>query len=354
MSGVQTSPSPKNEDVVNWGILGAAKVAKRAVGPGIQRSPNGVIHAIASRSLEKARDYASTFGVPEAYGSYDELLKDPKVQAVYIPLPNTLHKEWTIRAAEAGKHVLCEKPLASNAAEAQEMVDACRRNDVLLMEAFQYRLHPQTQAVKKIIDEGRIGKVVAVASVHSSSRPEEGNIRMKRELGGGPLADKGCYCVSIARLLMDGEPTSVFARGDFDKDGLDWRVTADLEFQGGRMAWLDTSHKLVGGSYYQGCQIFGEKGRIYIPLPFAQRPVTEQGRIVDTSFVVSSDESMDSVEEKVNVKGVHQWQLEVEYFADRILKSEPLGYPMEDGLAQTKVMDAIYKSAREGGRPERI
>jgi predicted dehydrogenase len=207
--------------------------------------------------------------------------------------------------------------------------------------------------VKKLIDEGRIGRVVAVAAVHSSSPPGPENIRAKSELGGGPLADKGCYCVNIARFFVGGEPTGVFARGDFDQDGLDRRVTADLEFQGGATAWMDSSHKLAGESYYQSCEIFGEKGRIYIPLPFAQRPTTEQGEIVDTSFVVCNDESVVSLEEKVNVKGVHQWQFEVEYFADRILKSEPIGFPMEDGLTQTQAMDAIYKSAREG-RPEAL
>jgi D-xylose 1-dehydrogenase (NADP+, D-xylono-1,5-lactone-forming) len=348
MSGVQTSPSPKNKDVVNWGILGCARVANRAVGPGMQRSSNGVIYAIASRSLEKAKDYAKRFGVPAVYGSYEDLLKDPKVQAVYIPLPNTLHREWTVRAAESGKHVLCEKPLASNAAEAEEMVDACRRNDVLFMEGFQYRLHPQNQAVKKLIDGGRIGKVIGIAAVFSAPRPAEGNIRSNKELGGGALGDMGSYCVNIARFLTDAEPTSVFARGDFANDGLDRRVTVDLEFPKGTIAWLDTSQRLAGGSVYQSCEIFGDRGRIYIPLPYAQRATTEKGEIVDTSFLVSNDEPLDSEKEEIRIQGVHQWQLEVEYFADRVLRSEPIGYPMENGLAQTKAMDAIYRSAREG------
>jgi len=339
---------PKNKKVLRWGIVGCARIAELAVAPGIFQSPNGVVQAVASRSLAKARDFGSKFGAETAYGSYDELLKDPKVEAVYIPLPNTMHKEWAVRAAERGKHVLCEKPLASNAGEAQEMVDACRRNDVLLMEAFQFRLHPQIQAVRRLVEEGRIGKVVAATATHCSDPPAEGNIRVSSELGGGPLGDKGSYCVSFARLFMGGEPSRVFARGDFDQDGMDWRVTADMEFSGGRMAWMDTSHKLGKGTYYQASQIYGEEGRILIPMPFAQRATLARGQLVGTTFTVSSDEVFKERDEVVTVKGVNQWHLEAEYFADRVLKGEPISYPMEDGLAQTKVMDAVYASAREG------
>jgi xylose dehydrogenase (NAD/NADP) len=348
MPGVQTSPSPKNKDVVRWGILGNARVANRAVGPGMQRSSNGVIYAIASRSMERAKEYSNLFGVENSYGSYEDLLKDPNVQAVYIPLPNTLHREWTVRAAESGKHVLCEKPLASNATEAQEMIDACRRNDVLLMEAFQYRLHPQNQAVRKLIDDGRIGRVIGLTANFSAGRPPAGNIRVDKALGGGAMGDMGSYCLNIARFFTNGEPTSIFARGDFDKDGLDRRITAEVQFSNGATAFLDTSQWLERGSVCQSCEIFGDRGRVYIPLPFAQRATTERGEIVDASFYVSDDEQMDSKVEEVRVAGVHQWQLEVEYFADRILRSEPIGYPMEDGLAQARGMDAVYTSAIEG------
>lgn len=147
---------------------------------------------------------------------------------------------------------------------------------------------------------------------------------------------------------MGGEPSRVFARGDFDQNGMDWRVTADMEFSGGRMAWMDTSHKLAKGTYYQASQIYGEKGRILIPMPFAQRATLARGQIVDTTFTVSSDEVFKESDEVVTVKGVNQWHLEAEYFADRVLKGEPISYPMENGLAQTKVMDAVYASAREG------
>lgn len=333
---------------LKWGILGAAKIAETAIAPGIVQSPNGMLQAVASRSIGKAQDFGKRFGAQVAYGSYEELLKDPEIEAVYNPLPNTLHKEWTVRAAEAGKHVLCEKPLASNTKEAQEMVDACRKNGVHLMEAFQFRLHPQITAVRKLLEEGSMGKVTAITTTHSSEPPKEGNIRVNPELGGGPLGDKGCYCVSFARLFMDGEPNRVFARGDFDKSGMDWRVTADLEFSGGRMTWLDTSHELAEGHYYQASQILCEKGRVLIPMPFAQRATFARGEVIDTTYTVINSETFKEREQVVTVKGVNQWHMEVQYFADKVLKDEPIAFPMEDGLAQTKVMDAIYASAREG------
>jgi D-xylose 1-dehydrogenase (NADP+, D-xylono-1,5-lactone-forming) len=348
MSGFKTSSSRKNKSLVKWGILGTGFVANTAVGPGIQRSENGTIYAIASRSLERAKDYAKKFKVPVTYGSYDELLKDPSVQAVYISLPNTMHREWTVRAAEQGKHVLCEKPLTTGAREAHEMVNACSKNKVLLMEAFQYRLHPQTLGVKKLIDAGKIGKVLSINAVHSSGPPDVGNIRVNAKLGGGALADKGSYCVNVARFFSGTEPTGAFARGDFDKDGLDWRITADLSFPGGGTAWAETTHKLASGSYYQSCEIFGEKGRIYISHPFGQRAITEHGDFAEASFRVLIDGAVKQDEEDVHIQGVDQYQLEVEYFAERVLKGEPIGFPMEDGLAQTRTMDAIYKSAKEG------
>jgi len=178
---------PKHEsELVNWGVLGVARVAEKVLVPGIQRSGNGRIHAVASRTPEKAREFAQKVGARAAYGSYEELLRDGLVQAVYIALPNSLHREWTIRAAEAGKHVLCEKPLAPRYADAVEMGDACRRNDVLLMEAFAHRFHPQNVAVKRIVDEGGIGEPTGFVAVHSSSLPQPGDIRLSKELDGGP------------------------------------------------------------------------------------------------------------------------------------------------------------------------
>jgi D-xylose 1-dehydrogenase (NADP+, D-xylono-1,5-lactone-forming) len=205
----------KNESrLVNWGVLGVARVAEKVMVPGIQRSGNGMVHAVASRTPEKAVEFAQRVGARVAYGSYEELLRDDLVQAVYIALPNSLHKEWTVRAAEAGKHVLCEKPMATRYADAVEMVDACRRNGVVLMEAFAHRFHPQNVAVKCIVDEDGIGEPTGFVAVHSSSPPQQGDIRLSKELDGGVLADKGCYCVNTARLMLGTEPTSIFARGD--------------------------------------------------------------------------------------------------------------------------------------------
>jgi D-xylose 1-dehydrogenase (NADP+, D-xylono-1,5-lactone-forming) len=335
-------------ELVNWGVLGAARVAEKVLVPGIQRSGNGRVYAVASRTPEKASQFAKKVGARVAYGSYEELLRDDLVQAVYVALPNSLHKEWTIRAAEAGKHVLCEKPMATRYADAVEMVDACRRNGVLLMEAFAHRFHPQNVAVKRIVDEGGIGEPTGFVAVHSSSLPEQGDIRLNKELDGGALADKGCYCVNTARLMMGTEPTSVFARGQYlDGDGVDVRLTVELGFPGGRVAQLDTGLVLKGDAYYQSYTVLGEDARIWVPVGFAQRETYRQGIIVDSSYHIARSAGLGLAIERVDVPGVHQWQLEAQYFADRVLKSESIRYPAENGLGNAKVMDAIYRSARE-------
>jgi D-xylose 1-dehydrogenase (NADP+, D-xylono-1,5-lactone-forming) len=221
-------------ELPNWGILGVARVAEKVLVPGIRRSGNGRVNGVASRSPEKAREFAHRVGARASYGSYEELLRDDMVQALYIALPNSLHKEWTIRAAGAGKHVLCEKPMATRFADAVEMVDACRRNNVLLVEAFAHRFHPQNLAVKRVVDEGGIGEPTGFVAVHSSSLPQPGDIRLSKELDGWVLADKGCYCVDTARLMMSAEPTSVFASGRYlGGDGVDLRLTIELGFPGG-------------------------------------------------------------------------------------------------------------------------
>ena len=190
-------------ELVNWGVLGSSAQPRSSSVPGIQRSGNGRVHAVASRTpLGRPASSRGRWERGCAPAGYYELLGDDLVQAVCIALPNSLHKEWTIRAAEAGKHVLCEKPMSTRYADAVEMVDACRRNDVLLMEAFAHRFHPQNVAVKRAVDEGGIGEPTGFVVVHSSSLPQPGDIRLSKELDEGVLADKGCCCLNTARLMM--------------------------------------------------------------------------------------------------------------------------------------------------------
>jgi len=206
---------------VQWGILGCARIAATALIPGIQGSANGKVLAVASRSLDKAQEYAQKFDVPRAYGSYEELLNDPEIHAVCVPLPNSLHKEWTLKAAEKGKHVLCEKPIACTAAEARDMSATCRANGVLLMEAFAQNFHPQFQKVQELIEEGRIGKILRIAAAMSRSVYPADDIRMNPSLGGGALMDLGCYCINSARNLVGCEPVSVFATQEIGQSGVD-------------------------------------------------------------------------------------------------------------------------------------
>ena len=339
--------SPSETGIVNWGILECALVARKVALPGILGSQNSQALAIASRDLSKAREFGHDFAIERAYGSYDQLLDDPDIQAVYIPLINSLHCEWTIRAAEKGKHVLCEKPLALNTSQAQEMVDASQRHGVLLMEVFAHRFHPHNVKAKTLIEEGRIGRVVSMTSIHSSGRPLATDIRLNKEVGGGILMDKGCYCVNTARFISGSEPESVFARVTFGETGVDERVIAHLKFPDGALCYLDSSIHLAFGTYQQGYEVFGEKGSIRVPQPFSQLSTYREGKIVDTSiFVTAQDRNLPHIEE-IHFSGVHQWQLQIDHFADQVLQGNTGPSAGRDGLANMKVMDAIYESARQ-------
>ena len=346
--------SQENNKRLRWGVLGCARVAEAVLIPGIQRSRNGTVSAVASRDLDRARGFAEKFSIGKAYGSYEKLLGDAEIEAVYIPLPNGLHKEWTIRAAREGKHVLCEKALACSAEEAQEMVDACRKNSVLLMEAFAHRFHPQNRLVKKLVSEGRIGKVLGMISTHSVGPHPSDNIRLNRELGGGVLGDLGCYCLDTARFLLENEPTSVFAKIEFgEESSVDERATVTLHFPDDSVVYFDSSFRLAPGTYCGAYEVLGEGGQIYVPKAFAQLDTYRLGKIVDTYFFVRDNAipgQAESKTQRIDVEGIHQWQLEAEHFADTILAGEELEFPAENGLGNSKVLDAIYQSAK-GGRP---
>lgn len=331
-----------------WGILGCASVARQVTIPGIRNSRNGTALAIASRSLAKAEEFGRKLGIERTYGSYEELLDDPDVTAVYIPLANSLHKEWTIRAAEKSKHVLCEKPLSVNAVEAEEMRKACRQSGVILMEVFAHRFHPQNLRVKELIDEGRIGRLLHFSSFHASGPPPAGDIRLSKDLAGGVLMDKGCYCLNIARFFFGSEPVSVYATAEFgEESGVDERVVVTLEFPEGKVAHFESSFRLKEGSYTQGYDVFGTQGHIQVPQGFSQIETYRRGTLVDTRFSVGDIAVLEPKQETFVCEGVHIWQLQAEYFADRVLNGEEISFPAEDGLANMKAIDAIYRSARE-------
>ena len=336
------------KQTVQWGILGCARIAATAVIPGIQGSSNGELLAVASRNLEKAKEYARKFGISRSYGSYEELLEDPEIQAVCVPLPNGLHREWTIKAAEKGKHVLCEKPIACSATEAREMSEACRMNDVLLMEAFAQRFHPQYQRVEELIREGKIGKTLRITASMSRSLYPADDIRMNPGLGGGALMDLGCYCINTARHLVGSEPVSVFARQEFGQSGVDERTTGTLYFPGGEILQFDTNLYLDEKHFEQGCTVHGEKGNIYIPQAFSQVEILRFGRMGEATLFITDHRIGSRQTKTVRIEAVHQWRLEQEFFADRVLAGKPIEMPGENGVANMRVIDAVVQGARTG------
>lgn len=246
---------------IKWGVLGTANIARGCTIPGMQLAENCELYAIAGRSLEKAEQFRAEFGFEKAYGSYEALLADPVVEAVYIPLPNTLHYEWVIKAAKAGKHILCEKPLAPNANQAAQMQAAARENGVLLMEAFAYLHSPLIAAIKAELDKGAIGEVRYLENAFVTSDYDLSNIRMRKETLGGSLYDLGCYCISQAVWLL-GEPESVCAVADFSDQGVDRLATGILSYANGARAAFTCGMTLPTEQYRRldRLQIHGTKG----------------------------------------------------------------------------------------------
>ncbi len=246
---------------IKWGVLGTANIARGCTIPGMRLAENCELYAIAGRSLEKAEQFRSEFGFEKVYGSYEELLDDPAVEAVYIPLPNTLHYEWVIKAAKAGKHILCEKPLAPSAEKAEEMQNAARENGVLLMEAFAYLHSPLIAAIKAELDRGAIGEVCYLENAFITSDYDLSNIRMRRETLGGSLYDLGCYCISQSIWLL-GEPESVHAVADFSDQGVDRLTTGMMSYANGVQAAFTCGMTLATGQNRRldRLQIHGTKG----------------------------------------------------------------------------------------------
>jgi len=329
------------EQKLKWGVLGTANIGRAAVIPAIRRSNNGQVIGAASRSEEKARAFADNLGIPQAYGSYEALLAAKDIKAIYIPLPNSLHREWTIKAAEAGKHVLCEKPLALNAAECEEMAAAAAQNNVVLMEAFMYRFHPQTQKVLELIRDGAIGEPRLIYATFTFRLSNPANIRLQPDLGGGSLMDVGCYCVNISRTLAGVEPVEVQAYANWGKTGVDEQMVGTLRFADGLLAQFDCALTLERREFYQ---VAGPEGHIEVPSAFlpgtGDTTIYEcHGRQGATTHAIS---------------GVDEYQLMVEHFADCVLHNKPVRYSPAEAAANMQVIEALYRSARNDGQPERV
>ncbi len=322
---------------IRWGIVSTANIGVAKVVPAMMRGTHSEVVAIASRDLAKAQAAASKLGIAKAYGSYEALLADPEVEAIYNPLPNHLHVPVSIQALQAGKHVLCEQPIALSAAEAQQLVDAGQRYPQLkLMEAFMYRHHPQWQRAKAIVASGGIGQLRTINSVFSYFLTDPSNVRNQADIGGGGLMDIGCYNISLSRFIFGSEPTRVCGLVEYDPTlNVDRLASGMMQFAGGT-ATFTCSTQL---SSYQRVNIFGTTGRIEIEIPFNAPPDkpckmwhTRSGTTQEIVFPVCD-----------------QYTIQGDLFSLAILNDTAVPTPMSDAVANMRVIEAIVASDKQGG-----
>ena len=320
---------------INWGILSTAKIGLTKVIPAMQRGQFCEIKAIASRNIEKANEAADKLNIPNRYASYEELLADPDIDAIYNPLPNHLHVYWTMKALEAGKHVLCEKPIGMNADEATALADAAKNYPQLkVMEAFMYRFHPQWEKALELVKTGAIGEVKTVQSFFSYYNVDPQNIRNNAAVGGGALMDIGCYCISFPRFLFEEEPSKVMGLMDFDPSMKTDRLTSGiLHFPSGKNSTFTCSTQLMP---FQQTNIFGEHGHIVIEIP-VNSPPDETAKIT----IRTKEET-----KTFSFEPVDQYTLQGDAFANAILRNEPVPTPLSDAIANMRVIDKIVESAR--------
>lgn len=324
---------------VKWGVISTAKIGVEKVIPAMQKGEASEVVAIASRDAETAREAAEKLGIPKHYGSYEELLADPEIEAVYNPLPNHRHVPWSVKAAEAGKHVLCEKPLALTAKEAQTLVDARDRTRVLITEAFMVRSHPQWLRVRELVREGRIGELRAVQGAFSYMNRDPQNIRNMADIGGGGVYDIGCYPTVIARYLFEAEPTRVAAIVERDPEMRTDRLTsAMLDFEKGQASWV-CSTQLVP---YQRMQIFGTTGRIEVEIPFNAPPDTPVRIFIDDGSAFAGANAQ--VEE---FPVVDQYTVQGDLFSRAVRSGEPVEFPLENAVANMRILEAVLRAGDE-------
>ena len=326
---------------VRWGILSTADIGRRKVVPAMQNARRSRVVAVASRDGARARAYADELGIERAHGSYETLLADPDVDAVYIPLPNHIHAPWVMAAAAAGKHVLCEKPLAMNADEAQRMADACAAAGVVLLEAFMYRLHPSWMAVRELVAGGRIGRLTAIQSWFGYYNDDPADIRNIAEFGGGALYDIGCYSINVSRLLFGGEPRVVEARIERDPtSGVDILTSAILHFDGGIASFTCSTRSETD----QRVHIYGTQGRISLGIPFNIPPHLP----TDVHVTAGGNPPLAPHTDVLTFPPSDQYTAQAEEFAAAVLDGAPLRFPPSDAVANMRVIDRVFESAARG------
>jgi predicted dehydrogenase len=321
---------------IRWGVLSTAKIAREKVIPAMQKGSHSSIDAIASRNAEHAATVAASLGIPKAYGSYEALLNDADIDAVYIPLPNHMHVPWAIKALEANKHVLCEKPIGLSSEEAKQLQQAASQKPQLkIMEAFMYRFHPQWQHAKKLAHNGSIGRLKTIQSFFSYFNDDADNIRNQQGIGGGGLMDIGCYGISLSRFIFDEEPGSVAGMVEFDPVlKTDRMASGILNFSNGTSSFT-CSTQLVS---YQRVNIFGTEGRIEIEIPF-NAPSLEP-----TKIWLHTDKGT----EEINFDAVDQYTIQGDLLSKAIIDNTSVPTDLEDAICNMKVIEAVFKSSEEG------
>jgi xylose dehydrogenase (NAD/NADP) len=317
-------------NAVNWGILSTADINQKLI-PGAHESPKVKLLAVASRDKERAEEYARSWEIERAYGSYDELLADPEIEAVYIPLPNTMHVEWSIKALEAGKHVLCEKPMSRSAADVERAFETAEKDGRILSEAFMYRHNPQTRQLTQLVDDGAIGELRLIRAAFSYGLYDAENIRLRTDVEGGSLMDVGCYCVSGSRLL-GGEPERVYGEARIGETGTDWVFTGTLRFPGDVLATFDCGTALVDRDELEA---IGSEGSLFLDDPWHCTVPTIELR---------KDGNVD----RIGVERQDSYRLELENVSDAIRGEADLLLGREDGVAQARVLEALHQSATSG------
>ncbi len=314
-------------DAVKWGIISTADINRKVI-PGAHASSKVDLVGVASRDLQRAQTYAEEWKIPRAYGSYEDLLADPEIEAVYISLPNTMHCEWSIKSVEAGKHVLCEKPMTRHTKEVEEAFDAADKAGRLLSEAFMYRHNPQTKRVKQLIEEGAIGELRVVRSVFSYGLYDEDNIRLRTDVEGGALMDVGCYNVSGSRLV-GGEPERVFGEAWYGPSGTDWVFNGTLRFPENVIGLFHCGTALPE---QDELEVIGSEGSLFLDDPWhCNVPVIELRR-------------EDGVE-RIEIEQEDSYRLELENLSDAIRGEGELLLGREDAVGQARTLEALHESA---------
>jgi predicted dehydrogenase len=339
-NGNTIAPVATNSGKVRWGVLGVAKIATEKVIPAMQRGRFSSVVAIASRDAARAREAATKLGIATAHGSYEALISDPDVDAIYNPLPNHLHVPWTIRALEAGKHALCEKPIGLTVDDAYRLIDVRNRTGLKVQEAFMVRTHPQWLRVQSLVRDGRIGELRSMSGYFSYFNRDPANIRNVPDYGGGAMLDIGCYLVNTSRMIFEAEPRRVVSLIDRDPVmKVDRLSSLIMDFERGQSIGTCSTQVVA----YQRVHVVGTTGRIEIEIPFNAPPDRPCRIFVDDGLTLSGEGR-----ETIEIPTLDQYTVQGDLFSRAILDDAPVAYPLEDSILNMKVIEAAFRSEKSG------